>query len=197
LAIRVAQHHSVALRSFIYLGAAVLAVPLARAAGPGRHHRLPGRRHGHRALGPGAGERPEDILHFAEFGVVLMLFLVGLELEPRRLWAMRRPIFGWGSAQVLGCGRAAGRVAVAGRALAHGLVARAGAGAVVHRDRPGVLAERNLLRTRGQACFSCLLFQDVAAIPILALLPLLGAAAAGQARIRPFASGWARPRRWA
>jgi glutathione-regulated potassium-efflux system ancillary protein KefC len=45
----------------------------------------------------------EDILHFAEFGVVLMLFLVGLELEPHRLWSLRRPIFGWGSAQVLGC----------------------------------------------------------------------------------------------
>jgi glutathione-regulated potassium-efflux system ancillary protein KefC len=45
----------------------------------------------------------EDILHFAEFGVVLMLFLVGLELEPKRLWSLRRPIFGWGSAQVLGC----------------------------------------------------------------------------------------------
>ena len=44
----------------------------------------------------------EDILHFAEFGVVLMLFLVGLELEPQRLWALRRPIFGWGSVQVLG-----------------------------------------------------------------------------------------------
>jgi len=46
---------------------------------------------------------PQAILHFAEFGVVLMLFLVGLELEPRRLWALRRPIFGWGSVQLLGC----------------------------------------------------------------------------------------------
>jgi glutathione-regulated potassium-efflux system ancillary protein KefC len=48
---------------------------------------------------------PHDILHFAEFGVVLMLFLVGLELEPRRLWSLRRPIFGWGSAQLLGSPR--------------------------------------------------------------------------------------------
>jgi glutathione-regulated potassium-efflux system ancillary protein KefC len=58
------------------------------------------------AIGPwglGLVSNVEDILHFAEFGVVLMLFLVGLELEPRRLWSMRRPIFGWGSAQVLGC----------------------------------------------------------------------------------------------
>jgi hypothetical protein len=75
----------------------------------------------------------EHILHFAEFGVVLMLFLVGLELEPRRLWTLRRPIFGWGSAQVLGCaGVLAGSRCLAGRgALA--LVAGAGAGAVEHR----------------------------------------------------------------
>lgn len=58
------------------------------------------------AIGPwglGLVTNVQDILHFAEFGVVLMLFLVGLELEPQRLWCLRRPIFGWGSAQVLGC----------------------------------------------------------------------------------------------
>jgi glutathione-regulated potassium-efflux system ancillary protein KefC len=48
---------------------------------------------------------PQAMLHFAEFGVVLMLFLVGLELEPRRLWALRRPIFGWGSVQLFGSAR--------------------------------------------------------------------------------------------
>ena len=54
----------------------------------------------------------QEILHFAEFGVVLMLFLVGLELEPTRLWNLRRPIFGWGSAQVIGCSLALAAVAM-------------------------------------------------------------------------------------
>ena len=124
--------------SLIYLAAAVIAVPLSRALGPGLHHRLPGRRHRDRPLGPGPGHAMcEDILHFAEFGVVLMLFLVGLELEPRRLWSLRRPIFGWGSAQVLGCAAllfAAGMLR-GRRPGASALVAALGPGAVVHRHR--------------------------------------------------------------
>lgn len=89
--------------SFIYLSAAVLAVPLSKALGLGS---IIGYLGAGMAIGPWGLRlvtNVEDILHFAEFGVVLMLFLVGLELEPRRLWALRRPIFGWGSAQVLGC----------------------------------------------------------------------------------------------
>ena len=89
--------------SLIYLGAAVIAVPLSRAVGLGS---ILGYLAAGIAIGPygfGLVSNVEDILHFAEFGVVLMLFLVGLELEPRRLWSLRRPIFGWGSAQVLGC----------------------------------------------------------------------------------------------
>ena len=89
--------------SLIYLGAAVLAVPLSKALGLGA---IIGYLAAGIAIGPwglGLVTNVEDILHFAEFGVVLMLFLVGLELEPKRLWNLRRPIFGWGSAQVLGC----------------------------------------------------------------------------------------------
>ena len=99
--------------SFIYLAAAVIAVPLSRALGLGA---IIGYLGAGMAIGPwglGLVGNVDDILHFAEFGVVLMLFLVGLELEPRRLWSLRRPIFGWGSAQVLGCAAALAGVAVA------------------------------------------------------------------------------------
>ncbi|WP_296447372.1 cation:proton antiporter, partial [Rhodoferax sp. UBA5149] len=91
------------VNSFIYLSAAVIAVPLSKALGLGS---IIGYLAAGIAIGPwglGLVTNVEDILHFAEFGVVLMLFLVGLELEPKRLWSLRRPIFGWGSAQVLGC----------------------------------------------------------------------------------------------
>ena len=89
--------------SLIYLGAAVLVVPLSKALGLGS---IIGYLAAGIAIGPwglGLVTNVEDILHFAEFGVVLMLFLVGLELEPKRLWSLRQPIFGWGSAQVLAC----------------------------------------------------------------------------------------------
>jgi len=91
------------INSLIYLGAAVLVVPLSKALGLGS---IIGYLAAGIAIGPwglGLVSNVEDILHFAEFGVVLMLFLVGLELEPKRLWSLRRPIFGWGSAQVLLC----------------------------------------------------------------------------------------------
>ena len=89
--------------SFLYLSAAVIAVPVSRAVGLGS---ILGYLAAGIAIGPwglGLVREVGDILHFAEFGVVLMLFLVGLELEPKRLWNLRRPIFGWGSAQVLLC----------------------------------------------------------------------------------------------
>jgi glutathione-regulated potassium-efflux system ancillary protein KefC len=163
------------INSFIYLSAAVIAVPISKAVGLGS---IIGYLAAGIAIGPwglGLVTNVEDILHFAEFGVVLMLFLVGLELEPRRLWSMRRPIFGWGSAQVLGCG-----VALAATAAACGIELRvsvvAGLGLALSSTAIAlqVLSERNALGTSsGQAAFSILLFQDVAAIPILALLPLL------------------------
>ena len=166
------------VNSLIYLGAAVLVVPLSKALGLGS---IIGYLVAGIAIGPwglGLVTNVQDILHFAEFGVVLMLFLVGLELDPKRLWNLRRPIFGWGTAQVLGCAAvlfalgwalgASWRVALVG---ALGLALSSTAIALQ------VFGERNLLKTAsGQAGFSILLFQDVAAIPILALLPLLAIA---------------------
>lgn len=161
--------------SLIYLGAAVLVVPLSKALGLGS---IIGYLAAGIAIGPwglGLVSSVEEVLHFAEFGVVLMLFLVGLELEPARLWNLRRPIFGWGTAQVLACAAvlfAVGYLAGANWRVA--LVAALGLALSSTAIALQVFGERNLLRTSsGQAGFSILLFQDVAAIPILALLPLL------------------------
>ncbi len=164
------------LNSFIYLSAAVIAVPLSRALGLGS---IIGYLAAGIAIGPwglGFVTNVQDILHFAEFGVVLMLFLVGLELEPKRLWSLRRPIFGWGSAQVLGCVAAIfGMALVFGVSWSIALVAALGLALSSTAIALQVMGERNLMPTgSGQAGFSILLFQDVAAIPILALLPLLG-----------------------
>ena len=162
--------------SFVYLAAAVVAVPLSKKLGLGS---IIGYLAAGMAIGPwglGLVTNVQDILHFAEFGVVLMLFLVGLELEPKRLWNLRRPIFGWGSAQVLAC---AGLITAA--ALLFGvrwqvaLVAGLGLALSSTAIALQAISERHLMPTSsGQAGFSILLFQDVAAIPILALLPLLG-----------------------
>lgn len=164
------------INSFIYLSAAVIAVPLSKALGLGS---IIGYLAAGIAIGPwglGLVTEVQDILHFAEFGVVLMLFLIGLELEPKRLWSLRRPIFGWGTAQVVGCA-----VVILLGAMAAGvpwriaLVAALGLALSSTAIALQVFGERNLLPTRsGQAGFSILLFQDVAAIPILALIPLLG-----------------------
>ncbi len=164
---------------FLYLSAAVLAVPLAKALGLGA---IIGYLAAGIAIGPwglGLVSNVQDILHFAEFGVVLMLFLVGLELQPSRLWALRRPIFGTGTAQVLGCAAVLFALgALAGLPWRVSLVGALGLALSSTAIALQSLAERNLMRTQsGQAGFSILLFQDVAAIPILALLPLLGVAA--------------------
>ena len=176
------------VNSFIYLSAAVLAVPLSKALGLGS---IIGYLAAGIAIGPwgiGLVANGEDILHFAEFGVVLMLFLVGLELEPKRLWALRRPIFGWGSAQVLGCTAV---IFLAAWAFGVGwniaLVAALGLALSSTAISLQVMGERNLLPTSsGQAGFSILLFQDVAAIPILALLPLLGGISASNQSNAPY-----------
>ena len=162
--------------SFIYLSAAVIAVPLSKALGLGS---IIGYLAAGIVIGPwglGLVTEVQDILHFAEFGVVLMLFLIGLELEPKRLWSLRRPIFGWGTAQVLGCALVILLVGMAaGAPWRIALVAALGLALSSTAIALQVFGERNLLPTRsGQAGFSILLFQDVAAIPILALLPLLG-----------------------
>ena len=164
---------------FLYLGAAVLAVPIAKALGLGA---IIGYLTAGIAIGPwglALVSNVQDILHFAEFGVVLMLFLVGLELQPSRLWSLRRPIFGLGSAQMLGCAAALFALGwLAGLPWRISLVGALGLALSSTAIALQSLSERNLLRTSsGQAAFSILLFQDVAAIPILAMLPLLGAAA--------------------
>src|SRR5712692_8072815 len=117
----------------------------------------------------------ESTLQFAEFGVVLLLFLVGLELQPSRLWVLRRPVFGLGGAQVLATG-----IALAALALAFGfswqaaLVAGFGLAMSSTALVLASLAERKQLATRhGREAFAVLLFQDVSVIPLLALLPLL------------------------
>ena len=165
------------INSFIYLAAAVIAVPVAKKLGLGA---IIGYLAAGMAIGPWGLKlvtNVQDILHFAEFGVVLMLFLVGLELEPKRLWDLRRPIFGWGSAQVAACA-----AIIMGVAMAFGvdwkiaLVAGLGLALSSTAIALQAIGERNLMPTSsGKAGFSILLFQDVAAIPILALLPLLGA----------------------
>jgi glutathione-regulated potassium-efflux system ancillary protein KefC len=167
--------------SLVYLAAAVLAVPLARALGLGSII-------GYLAAGIVIGpygfafvSDPASMLHFAEFGVVLMLFLVGLELEPKRLWALRKPIFGWGSAQLFGSA-----ALIAGVAIAAGIEGRlawvAALGLAMSSTAIGLaaLAERNLLATTsGQSVLSVALLQVVAAIPTLASVPLLAGFAGG------------------
>jgi glutathione-regulated potassium-efflux system ancillary protein KefC len=163
------------INTFIYLSAAVIAVPLCKFLGLGA---IIGYLVAGIAIGPwglGLVTNVQDILHFAEFGVVLMLFLVGLELEPKRLWQLRRPIFGWGSAQVLICTLLLTALATLfGVDAKVALVASLGLSLSSTAIALQILSERNLFSTgSGQAAFSVLLFQDVAAIPILALLPLL------------------------
>ena len=159
----------------IFLGAAVVVVPLTRRAGFGSvlGYMLAGV-----IVGPWALDLVDDerkILHFAEFGVVLLLFVIGLELQPRRLWTMRRAVFGLGGGQF-----ALTAAALAGLALLFGLPLEAAvvAGLALSLSSTAfalqALAERNELTTRhGRVSFSILLFQDLAVIPILALLPLL------------------------
>ena len=159
----------------IFLGAAVVVVPLTRRAGFGSvlGYMLAGV-----IVGPWALDLVDDerkILHFAEFGVVLLLFVIGLELQPRRLWTMRRAVFGLGGGQF-----ALTAAALAGLALLFGLPLEAAvvAGLALSLSSTAfalqALAERNELTTRhGRLSFSILLFQDLAVIPILALLPLL------------------------
>ncbi len=177
------EHANWLTTGLIYLAAAVIAVPLARALGLGS---IIGYLAAGIVIGPWGLALVTDaqtILSVAEFGVVLMLFLIGMELEPRRLWAMRRPIFGWGAVQM--GASAALMVALAATFGVPWPVALAAAlGLALSSTAIGlaVLGERNALPTpAGQGVLAIALFQDVAAIPILALLPLLGTQAAAAA----------------
>ncbi len=173
------EHASWLTGSLVYLGAAVIAVPVARFLGLGS---IIGYLGAGILIGPWGLKlvtRPEDMLQIAEFGVVLMLFLVGLELEPQRLWSLRKPIFGWGSVQLFGSA-----LLLALGALACGIdwrlsvVAALGLAMSSTAIGLGVLAERNVMATTsGEAILSVSLLQDIAAIPILALLPFLAVVA--------------------
>jgi monovalent cation:proton antiporter-2 (CPA2) family protein len=163
-------------QALIYLAAGVIAVPLFKRLGLGS---VLGYLAAGMAIGPWGlrliGD-PQTVLHFAEFGVVLLLFLIGLELDPRRLWTLRRPILGMGAVQVLATAGAAAAIAAAlGQPLAVALVAGMGIAMSSTAIALASLQERNLLATPGgQAGFSVLLFQDLAVIPLLLVVGVLG-----------------------
>ncbi len=117
------------------------------------------------------GKETDEVMHFAEFGVVLMLFVIGLELQPSLLWRMRQSIFGLGGLQVLFTTLVIGAVALLfqfqfSKAIAIGLILSLSSTAIVIQT----LTEKGLLQNvAGKSAFSVLLFQDMAVIPILAL----------------------------
>lgn len=170
-------------QAFVYLLAAVVSVPIAKRLGLGSvlGYLLAGAAIGPFALGF-IGDESGDVMHFAEFGVVMMLFLVGLELQPRLLWRLRGPILGMGGAQVVGTGVLIAAVGWGiglpwNQALAAGLILAMSSTAIVLQS----LAEKGQLTSHaGRSSFAVLLFQDIAVIPLLALMPLLamGGAAA-------------------
>lgn len=168
------------LQLFTFLVAAVIAVPLAKKfkLGSVLGYLLAGI-----AIGPfgfSLISDVESIMHFTEFGVVLMLFLVGLELRPSMLWQMRTPILGMGGSQVLlttlfitACML---MLAPMKQALAVGMILALSSTAIALQT----LREKGLMNTSpGKAAFSVLLFQDLAVIPMLALLPLLATLTVG------------------
>jgi len=163
-------------QAFVYLIAAVVAVPLAKRMGLGSAlgYILAGVAIGPFVLGL-VGQETQDVMHFAEFGVVLMLFLIGLELEPAVLWRMRVPILGLGGAQVVLTALVLGGIALFiglpwQSSLAIGLTLALSSTAMVLQS----LKEKGWEKTpAGRAGFSVLLFQDIAVIPILAVLPFL------------------------
>jgi len=164
------------LASFaLFLAAAVLFVPIFKRLGLGA---VLGYMAGGVAIGPwGMGWITDvhSILHFSEFGVVLLLFLIGLELQPSRLWTLRKSVFGLGGAQVLLTGlalTAAGRFF--GLTMQTAVVAGFGLAMSSTAFVLQMLAERGeLVDHHGRAAFSILLFQDLAVIPFLAIIPML------------------------
>ncbi|ELE7612262.1 cation:proton antiporter [Vibrio vulnificus] len=163
------------LQAFIYLIAAVIAVPLAKRFGLGS---VLGYLIAGVVIGPIVGlvgEETTTIQHFAEFGVVMMLFLVGLELEPKMLWAMRNRLLGLGGLQVAGTAGIIVAIAVYfgqvwTTGLAIGLIFALSSTAIVLQT----FNEKRLSKTEGgKNAFSVLLFQDIAVIPMLAFIPLL------------------------
>ncbi len=165
----------------IFLAAAVIAIPIFR------YFKL-GSVLGYLAagiiIGPaglGLISRIDTTQHIGEFGIVLLMFVIGLELQPSRLWVMRKPIFGLGSAQVLvtTAGLGAAAYFLFGQPWQSALIIGFGLSMSSTALALQLLAERGQLNSQyGRSAFSILLFQDIAVLPALALLPLLGAAAA-------------------
>jgi glutathione-regulated potassium-efflux system ancillary protein KefC/glutathione-regulated potassium-efflux system protein KefB len=166
-------------QAIVYLGAALITVPISKRLGFGS---VLGYLTAGIAIGPygfGLVRDPLHILHFAELGVVLLLFIIGLELQPSRLWVLRRMVFGLGGAQVLLTALAIGLLAwsfgiPASAAGIIGIILALSSTAFVLQ----LLAEKQQLTTTyGRGAFAILLFQDLAVIPLIAVLPLFGASA--------------------
>jgi monovalent cation:proton antiporter-2 (CPA2) family protein len=161
-------------QAFVYLCAAVIAVPVAKRLGLGS---VLGYLIAGIIIGPVlhiVGSETEQLQHFAELGVVLMLFLIGLELQPRVLWQMRTRLLGLGGLQVLATAVSITMLALPfvdwRSAVAIGLILSLSSTAIVLQT----LDEKGLARTEGgRSALSVLLFQDIAVIPMLALIPLL------------------------
>ncbi|MBN8547073.1 MAG: cation:proton antiporter [Ignavibacteria bacterium] len=163
-------------QAFLYLVTAVVTVPIAKKLGLGS---VLGYLIGGIIIGPAllglVGNEGQDIMHFAEFGVVMMLFVIGLELEPSLLWRLRASILGMGGLQIgltaLVAGGAAFAFGLSWQAsLAIGFTLSLSSTAIVMQT----LQEKGLIKSgAGQSSFSVLLFQDIAVIPILAIFPLL------------------------
>ncbi|SUX36447.1 K(+)/H(+) antiporter [Cedecea davisae] len=163
------------IQALIYLGSAALIVPIAVRLGLGS---VLGYLIAGCIIGPW-GLRlvtdAESILHFAEIGVVLMLFVIGLELDPQRLWTLRASVFGGGFLQMAACGLALGAFCIVMGldwkiAVLIGLTLALSSTAIAMQ----AMNERNLTVTpMGRSAFAVLLFQDIAAIPLVAMIPLL------------------------
>ncbi len=173
--------HDLLLDVVVYLGAAVVCVPLARRLNLGS---VLGYLAAGCMIGPhcfGFIKSVESVLHLSEFGVVLMLFAIGLELDLRRLWGMRRAVFGGGALQMLACGAVIALGVLALRlswqaAVVVGLSLALSSTAIAVQT----MKERNLLGSPlGQASFAVLLFQDIAAIPLIGIVPLLSTTSTG------------------
>lgn len=175
------DQHSLLFQSMVYLAAAIVFVPLAKKMGLGAvlGYLIAGIIIGPSLLGF-IGREGEDIMHFAEFGVVMMLFLIGIELEPALLWRLRASILGLGGLQViLSAAAIAGIAFLIGQplntSLALGMILSLSSTAIVLQT----LNEKGWMGTAaGQSAFSVLLFQDIAVIPMLAIFPLLAGNAA-------------------
>ena len=161
----------------LFLAAAVLFVPLFKRAKLGA---VLGYLAAGLAIGPhalGFAKDAEQVLHISEFGVVLLLFVIGLELQPRRLWTLRREVFGYGGAQVL---LSAAAMTLIARACGLGWASATVVGFALSMSSTALvlqmLGERNELSAHhGRTSFAILLFQDISVIPVLALVPLLAA----------------------